>query len=1223
MQDWREKYLIAEPPKEDWRDKYLAEESPRDLRSITGSYGEPVKFEIGHPDHSAPYSSPEDIREEKFLGALDRFTPEIRERAIAAQQQPLPYEGALGAGDRYTTDFLRGFGPATIGLVAKAGELAQIDDLTGTDLSPASDLSYLDTLSQLNPSRSFGESLGRGAAYASGFGASIAASPATPVANLGANVAGRAATGLGASGLPLGAARLSGALTGFTAPEAALDAASGRMTTGEAAMQSLGAGPRFMAEIPQMVGDTVAHASQGEMLEAAESGAPLALMALAHRKKGGDPSEVKSKGQELPTEAKEVQGQEVTSLPSPPKSPESSAATGAPGTPLRSSPILRWPGMSGYGESIINRVERQSPEGMKVGQEARESVKIASRVTARSDATIRNEIEPLMRTSAPQAITSKIPGTKAAARAKEIRALETPEQYDQYGLGESNTYAMLEGRAQPRNQLEQQYFKSARKVLDEQFRIGKRFGIETVGAKPQQPGLMGNPPQRAPRMMTPEFFAVVRNGGPQYQQMVQGITEHPMNKAAGITPQFVGDTLREMTSAKAERSIPMEIARQIPWMPSHMKFEGKTTELMVSQPLDYIRTATRHVGNRIGFIAKFGQKTKGQAVGAEGETVDILRKELQGKVREEDLDAMFHVLNDRPLRKFDLTLSPVYHGDHPGAGAIDFVKQAAYGFDRIAKGAMLSLSPVVNIPEQGGTTLPFFSPVDIGNGVRNVMPDRYATTSQRMLQNGVITRNAVDFRTRPGRRIADTGRLVSEVLMLPTRFTNEAQETSTGAVAEAFAERLKTGQGTSMDRSRLNVLQFTPEQISKIVDGTAHPSEYVEVARRANTMVSGTTAARAERGRMENNPLATKVFSFQSYAQTQIRLADRILGNIVEAKKSGDAEAYRNAWMLAGKFFAGKTASGHASRLLMGAVAGYEWQKRDESWYEQIARDMAQAFGGMPVALAQGLMTSDENTMNVAQRLSPSVNAITSLSDSIRGTGDARGKDIGERVIDYLKRFTTATRAQRGFLVAMGLEDPKMNSAIAAYGRWQRKIEGKKEAKLEDEGKEVREHLYEAARLVRNGRTDEAGKEMQAAADLLKIQNDTPMREVRNRLGKLKKLARWDPKQLASLKKEIGEDYYKTLETHDKLLDNFAWESPSAGEFFQAKRDLSRQSNELEKQGQKPPREDIKQSKRYDRVDDAIRRLMQAKDRTQDPRRKEALQRKIDQLLERYSKKKE
>ena len=155
-----------------------------------------------------------------------------------------------------------------------------------------------------------------------------------------------------------------------------------------------------------------------------------------------------------------------------------------------------------------------------------------------------------------------------------------------------------------------------------------------------------------------------------------------------------------------------------------------------------------------------------------------------------------------------------------------------------------------------------------------------------------------------------------------------------------------------------------------------------------------------------------------------------------------------------------------------------------------------------------------------------------------------------------------------------GLSAAEMNTAISRYYSWPDRPKYAGGLPPDPNEKEMRKHLNTASELVRNGRFEEASGEMEVAYKLFKkpLPANAKPRDIRDDEGEQRQAfrARITGKKIVdgmsqeavdSLRKHVGEEYFKVLQAHDQMLDQFVWQSTTASRFYAEKSEWNRKKN--------------------------------------------------------------
>lgn len=887
--------------------------------------------------------------------------------------------------------------------------------------------------------------------------------------------------------------------------------------------------------------------------------------------------------------------------PIPPASPSPPASSPTPSKPI--APFkkgLSFPGVSGYAESLINRVERQGgAPGRFAAKLARNAVKVANEVSG-SVANKKLDYERKLRGSP---LASLISG-KTREYNKARSSLAEPEFDGSSGF--SRMQLLVEGgpiQTQPKSAAEQEVVDGYNDVVQSVFREAQSRGVKLTDRKG---GVIDIDPEaevfKFRRSPTAELYDMHRRRDANFQ-----LLKNELARLNNLKPKQVQEALDEMLGPDSIRNTGIEVTRAFKVFPTHLRSQGgEPIKLLESDPIKALDAAIRNDADRIGFVSQFGQEVKGQAIGEQVPFADRLRgRFVRNEGNETDFNRLVAALNNRPLAESGLATDLVSpRGEKPGS-IRDVARRIAHGTDKALETTLLSLSSIPNaveqiakIPSFGGSRRWLRSIFDLATSPK--------ARRNELRQIGAITTALVDFKVEPGRRFEDFARIGSQVgrkaiLHDPINELNESVAANTGRI---MAADLKAGRKSPLDGERLRVMEFNEREVKALLDGTAPESLYNEIPRRLAEKTQGSTSRKAQKSAAANSRLFNKVFRFQNYAQLTMRTNARVVENFVDAVRSGEPGRIAKAGAVAAQYIAGSTLSGAGQIYLVSLLTGRDTDRSDESWPQWIGKNLVvTTIGGPLYTIAAGL-GDQQSVGDIAINTSPHLRVLGRAIELIRGDGRFAEMTPSERAVEFLKGVTPLTRVQKGYLTMIGLHDPVIETANAKYWNWRISKEGKPANRASDDRFHL--HMRNAYNALRNGRIDEANGEISLAVHVPGHDEGDARASILTR----RKLSPLSSEELADLKQTIGEKHFNALQREEDLINNFAWMNPEASEFYRNVTSLRRRERENTISD-----EDAAILKRYERANRRLTALRKLHDEAKTEQERKDLNQSIEQTM--------
>lgn len=718
-------------------------------------------------------------------------------------------------------------------------------------------------------------------------------------------------------------------------------------------------------------------------------------------------------------------------------------------------------------------------------------------------------------------------------RAKAARASFAEVDWDgEAGFARIND--VLDGEVQPRPH-ELPAVKAYRQAFLDTGRAAEKAGYQIRVGDKAIPFKVDPKRQRAPRIGTRDlYWYASRPNDPETQHLAEVIAEYN----PGMSKD---DVLKELDfwneKGVSKRGL-AEDSRTIEHFPTHYRTkEGRVVQLLENDPQRIIDAVTRRFPARIAYVENFGQG------GVPKELADI--QATSGQAGQAAAQNLFRALNGMPL---DDLGQGFFDSVRPGTNA-SWAQRALNVPWTAWKGLKLSMAPLANIPETFGKARAMGAGWRIDKLIKAGFDVSFLNRNSDAIvddlaNRGAITRDVMDWFYNKSDVPETLNRYVINTTGAVNQFVNEFNEKLMARLADSWTTQLKNGEGGAIDRFRLKVLEFRPDQIDEIMSGKASKQTYDAVIGRATEWAQGSTSQAAERSRAGGSRLWNLVTIADRFAQMNVNR------NFDAWAKAGKALADGNAsWKdrLAGVAFAadltvGQTAAAAMTLAMRAMVVGGGAVLADKAFgspaglSDYLLDAMRYALLGGPIQSVVETATSDDRS--VAESLTGGllpVSTIQSLKDAFTGEGRYEGMTPLERTGEFLRSGTPIAPAVANIAAAVGIaeDDPELDASISAYWKWRSKYAPSGHMQgLEADTTGFRAAMRKAVNAMRDG---EDPAEAIGAAIAAK-----GGKTVRQSLQGKRLLKGLKPEQLAELREYLGERTTTKLEQYDALLDAWA-----------------------------------------------------------------------------------
>jgi hypothetical protein len=663
--------------------------------------------------------------------------------------------------------------------------------------------------------------------------------------------------------------------------------------------------------------------------------------------------------------------------------------------------------------------------------------------------------------------------------------------------------------------------------------------------------------KRLIRQWTPEMWEVMQSGdqSPAYRALGQALAEIPEN---GLTEDVALEALNGIRQQVVEKRSAVEVARTFKKFPSYIKLrDGTEVPILQTDPMQASESITQNLALRTGYISQFGQNFSGASVGEQ-----LRESFVRSGGNQKDVDMTMRALQGMPTED---PLAQPGEAAHKALRVYDTAKQ-------VGGSALLTRSFIPNITES-------FAKTPVAGGIRNaakasaqmarmmVDPKYRREALEDIESRGWHTVEVMDWMLTPGREMESAGRMVGQVLTAPARVVNELNDMHAALTARNWLGRLEAGKGGPMDKARLEILQFSPEQIDAVMAGNPTPETaplFNAVGRRLVSYAQGSTSLPAELSRAGNSRNYNRIIQFDRYAQfTANRLSRQVLA-VIDAKTP--AAKARQARLLA-QLLGGSAISGVGAKLLTaalmdgfegvedvvrGATAGDDDREKAKSFAEFIGDATRYTLlGGAADAGARSLEASSgaRAAENIVRSTVPG-RYFLDLKDFYGGSGVYKNLDTGDAVLRWLERNAPIAPVFRQVMAETGLGHKNIQREVAIRRAWQfmRENEGVGSSTPPENGepaedKAFRQTMKKVEMALREGRSADAAR---LRRDVVKAAAKSGMNPRASLQGK-RIIPQIDKKNRAEARKWMGEKNWRALEQYDALLTQYAQTFPAGG----------------------------------------------------------------------------
>tara|TARA_A100001391_G_scaffold44130_1_gene25702 strand:- start:408 stop:5579 length:5172 start_codon:yes stop_codon:yes gene_type:complete len=663
----------------------------------------------------------------------------------------------------------------------------------------------------------------------------------------------------------------------------------------------------------------------------------------------------------------------------------------------------------------------------------------------------------------------------------------------------------------------------------------------------------------APRVMSNDFYRILElgSGSTEFNTMVSDFAKANATPVESVSKYFTEFT-RNLNGDSPEsptRTTQAEHSRYWKQIPHAIKVNGETIPLVEYRPFEYAQRLVETGANRIGVVRTFGQELNNTSI------INEMKNKIQ---RENGTTIQFHEMI-KALSGVPVDMRFPYLGEAGMPFGLSRAYRGVNSIYRTIKSTSLSVSGVLNIPEFLGNTRKFAGTPSLVKALYKTgfgFPTTRAKKMEALLTElGAYTVDVTNIATDPRTPLTSRLKVLPELArsVFLYRYINEYQEKVAGVVAMDRVERFKKGKGKGTDEILMEEMGFTRDQAKIMVEGKAPEALYNELIRRAPARLVGAGRRVGEQSRLESNRIFQAGTEFQSYAQMKAMFLNRAVFKnkdiVIDAIAEKNYSKLLDVMKLAVSDVGGNIASGVSAQFLLAYFYGgadnveIKWNEAKDKPFEFLFDAWAYTtFAGMYGAVLQSTATKSatENILNVSY---PYVVA-NELADAVLGKGRYTYYDGVDKAIKFTERFLPANRVAKQVIVASGLGSPeaqKTDNAIRAYYRWKidNKYGGKYTSVPEKEIVEFRKSMKKVYDAIVNKEEPKVIRELLISTAQQRDKKGI-VQSLRGRqlLSKSKIAPGASEKQYTErkdeLKNRIGEEAYKRLLMHDKLLETYA-----------------------------------------------------------------------------------
>lgn len=862
-----------------------------------------------------------------------------------------------------------------------------------------------------------------------------------------------------------------------------------------------------------------------------------------------------------------VPASEPAAEASPPAAPTDESGSVRPNTKERGA--INPHAFSVAASDVRNAIVRET--GSMIGRLRSYGKPATTRLAIHAERVINQTRDALGELSGPLANAMKAGGSSPLSKqGRALIELERPRPVGR-AAADSPLMEMVEGRTKPTSPEETKAVESLRDLIEARGRLFEREGVKRYDSAAGGMTLFRvNGREIAPRIMAPAMLDVVSRGrgSPGWKPLIDAFAEvNPGVPRVEIEKHFLErhESVNNDGPDALVRQQQAEFKREWARVPAFAKVDGEWVPMFESRMYEYAKKLAERGAARVGFLREFGADQDRQ-----GKILERLRTEVtdvvgKRKAGPDEVTMVMRTLHGLPAE------GPLVDQSSRGAR----VGKAFHDGLSLIRSALLSASAPTNLSE------PFGAMIDVA-GNRGFAKAWWEVTKAYVARmkgkgsildtlelQGSITRAVADLSFDPSAPVSSSLRAAREAsgFVFMHRIVNEWQEKMAAVIGDQLAQRLRAGTPDVRDSYRLRTFGFSAGTRERLLSGQGTADEIADVARRSSGRMVGALLHPLEQSRFENRALAQATIPFQRYASTIWRQTGRqfeaFAGEMREAYRAGldtKAGAVRAATATRQlvRFFTGKALQGAGSYFAIAYATGGTLGLKT-AWNEAKDRPFSFALEGLAYTLLAGpagaIARAATTDTSPAKMVLP-IWAASELHDALAGDGAYKNKSFGTRMWQLTERVVPATRMVENGLVAVGLGSPEAKDievARRAYWRWRfdQKLrpEHVEDGDTPEQQQAFRTQMGEAYRVATSLDAAAVKRHVEAAMGIAGKDEKSAASSLRNRRLLTQSMVR---DRLPDLKKRIGDEAYRKLELHDRLIDRLIRAIEHDGDYDQA-----------------------------------------------------------------------
>ena len=695
---------------------------------------------------------------------------------------------------------------------------------------------------------------------------------------------------------------------------------------------------------------------------------------------------------------------------------------------------------------------------------------------------------------------------------------------------------------------------AAEKVVDQyhqlQLKTGKWF--ENAGAQIK----VGE--DWIPFTVDPNRWRFIRSHTMDAYDLFEQATSPARDVLTRVLSDLNGITITESKAgldAMKERGLfrrdAAETERVFKIFPAAIKVGGEIIPMLETGFATAGRRLVEKASMRASFIEQFGQD-----VGASGDISSSSWVERFHKAGGEPQDAinLLRAHNSIPLE----TAPKFLKVGSPAHASYRWFKM----LDGLRRTGLLTRAFIPNIPEPLGNIPAFIGARRLAQAYGRILASGAKGEAGDLWREhhrlGATTKEVASWVWRKGRTLEDINRMVRQ-LNVPLKFVSEINDHVATEAARIMVEDLKAGNTTVVDRIRLELLKFSPEEVNDLMAGKASEELYNSVVSRAPAFTQfmdqiGGEVSRARASRVWNTLFFAEMFAqgkFRRMAEVTMKLKETSDAWMADPSKE-NFQRMAGMGQIAGEFFFGSALSGalsiYGKAFLTFGIIGLV--DTEISLGETFSYAL---FGGVFSALQrvfEGIEGEEAPVQKIAEIATP-VSLAMELYNVTTGQGAYRDRSITEAPLDaasiFLDRNLAISRNAKSGIASLGLGavDREMDMALSKYYTWRRKNAPIQfgTGKQDEASRHFRRNMRKVTDLIKDGVsvTDDSVRELlqeavQARGSLKSVGSSLLSRRILSGQS----WSELDSEQREEVEEHLGPELMLKLRRYDALLEALA-----------------------------------------------------------------------------------